>query len=210
MHSPRAGILVALVNFLLIQLLAATKWREMTVSEPVALEIVGALSGLIRTARSYSHMRHEQLGPTGIALAILKRLDQAPSRSGDIACALGVTPSAVSRAVATVESLGYVSRTTDPTDARAHVLSLSRAGKQFLAEQHREHARRVSKVLEGWDDTRALSVLQGLTELDTALTRAVSDMRTGSMPTLTRLTTAFATSAADDSAPPHQNQKAYA
>ncbi len=33
----------------------------MTVSEPVALEIVGALSGLIRTARSYSHLRHEQI-----------------------------------------------------------------------------------------------------------------------------------------------------
>ena len=94
----------------------------MTVSEPVALEIVGALSGLIRTARSYSHLRHEQLGPTGIALAILKRLHEEPSRSGDIACALGVSASAVSRAVATVESFGYIARQPDPVDARASVL----------------------------------------------------------------------------------------
>ena len=133
----------------------------MTVSEPVALEIVGALSGLIRTARTYSHLRHEQLGPTGIALAILKRLHDEPSRSGDIACALGVSASAVSRAVATVESLGYVVRQPDPADARASLLSLTAGGVQFLAEQHREHARRVAAVLDGWDDAKARDVLTG-------------------------------------------------
>ena len=105
----------------------------MTVSEPVALEIVGALSGLIRTARSYSHLRHEQLGPTGIALAILKRLHDEPSRSGDIACALGVSASAVSRAVATVESLGYVVRQPDPADARAWQIRLAPDGAAALS-----------------------------------------------------------------------------
>ena len=183
----------------------------MTVSEPVALEIVGALSGLIRTARSYSHLRHEQLGPTGIALAILKRLHDEPSRSGDIACALGVSASAVSRAVATVESLGYVVRQPDPADARASLLSLTAGGVQFLAEQHREHARRVAAVLDGWDDAKAREVLQGLTELDTALSRTVSDMRRGGIPALSPLTTAFADSVADDTTTnQNENQKAYA
>jgi len=185
----------------------------MTVSEPVALEIVGALSGLIRTARTYSHLRHEQLGPTGITLAILKRLADEPSRSGDIACALGVSASAVSRAVATVESLGYVPRQADPADARASLLSLTSRGEQFLAEQHREHARRVAAVLEGWDDAKARAVLTGLLELDTALGRTVADMRTGGVPTLTALTTAFADSVADEThSNPNQDQdqKAYA
>jgi DNA-binding MarR family transcriptional regulator len=182
----------------------------MSVSEPVALEIVGALSGLVRTARSYAHLRHEQLGPTGIALAILKRLAERPSRSGDIACALAVSPSAVSRAVATVESLRYVARQPDPADARASVLSLTPAGVRFLAEQHREHARRVAAVLDGWDDDKAHAVLQGLTELDTALSRTVADMRAGGIPTLTPLTTAFADSVADDSTTSNQDQKAYA
>jgi DNA-binding MarR family transcriptional regulator len=185
----------------------------MTVSEPVALEIVGALSGLVRTARSYSHLRHEQLGPTGVALAILTRLHDEPSRSGDVACALGVSPSAVSRAVATVESLGYVVRQPDPTDARASLLSLTDRGVQFLAEQHREHGRRVAAVLDGWDDAKAREVLQGLTELDTALSRTVADMRTSGLPALNplthSLTTAFADSVADDT-PTKQNQKAYA
>jgi DNA-binding MarR family transcriptional regulator len=180
----------------------------MTVSEPVAVEIVGALSGLIRTARSYSHLRHEQLGPTGVALAILKQIAHEPRRSGDIACALGVSPSAVSRAVATVQSLGYVTRETDPADARAHVLSLTPAGMRFLADQHREHARRVAAVLEGWDDVKARAVLDGLLELDTALSRTVADMRSG-LPGLSPITIAFADSAADDTSP-NQGQKAYA
>jgi DNA-binding MarR family transcriptional regulator len=181
----------------------------MSVSEPVALEIVGALSGLIRTARSYSHLRHEQLGPTGVALAILKRIADEPSRSGDIAGALGVSPSAVSRAVATVETLGYVARETDPSDARAQVLSLTPGGMRFLADQHREHARRVAAVLDGWDDTKARAVLNGLLELDTALSRTVADMRATGIPALSHLITAFADSVADDITQ-NQDQKAYA
>jgi DNA-binding MarR family transcriptional regulator len=181
----------------------------MSVSEPVALEIVSALSGLVRTARSYAHLRHEQLGPTGIALAILQRLADQSSRSGDIACALGVSPSAVSRAVATVESLGYVARQPDPADGRAHVLSLTPAGVRFLAEQHRERARRVATVLYGWDDAKAHAVLQALIELDTALSRTVADMRAGAIPTLNPLTIAFADSVADDTST-NQDQKAYA
>ncbi|HYQ32278.1 MAG TPA: hypothetical protein VEQ83_03630, partial [Lapillicoccus sp.] len=62
-------------------------------------------------------------------------------------------------------------------------------------------------VLDGWDDTKARQVLHGLAELDTALSRTVADIRTGGMPALSALTTAFADSVADDT---HQNQKAYA
>jgi DNA-binding MarR family transcriptional regulator len=154
----------------------------MTVSEPVALEIVGALSGLVRTARSYSHVRHEQLGATGVTLGVLKRLAQAPARCGDLACALGVSPSAVSRAVATVETLGYVHRTADPADARASLLALTSEGAEELDRQHRAHARLVGAVLASWDDAKALTVLDGIAELDSALARAVAQMRTGGMP----------------------------
>jgi hypothetical protein len=54
------------------------------VSEPVPLAILDALPGLVRTARSSSHLRHEQLGATGVTLAVLKRLAQEPARSGDV------------------------------------------------------------------------------------------------------------------------------
>ena len=68
-------------------------------------------------------------------------------------------------------------------------------------------------MLDGWDDAKAREVLQGLTELDTALSRTVADMRTGGMAALSPLTTAFADSVADDTHQnqhSNQNQKAYA
>lgn len=196
----------------------------MTVSEPVALQIVDALSGLVRTARSYAHVRtqeHEQLGATGVTLGVLKRLAQGPARSGDLACALGVSPSAVSRAVATVEQLGYVRRTADPADARAHLLALTEAGVDELGRQHREHARLVGDVLAGWDDAKAAVVLEGIAELDGALASTVARMRTGALPpafgdlrllpTSPHTPPATADSVADEhGTPPTENEKAYA
>jgi hypothetical protein len=115
----------------------------------------------------------------------------------------------VSRAVATVEALGYVTRQPDPGDARAFLLSLTARGEQFLAEQHREHARLVAAVLESWDDAKARAVLAGLTELDTSLGRTVADMRTGGLPGLTHMTP-LADSVADDTQNQDQDEKAYA
>jgi hypothetical protein len=115
----------------------------------------------------------------------------------------------VSRAVATVEALGYVTRQPDPGDARAFLLSLTARGEQFLAEQHRGHARRVAAVLESWDDAKARAVLAGLTELDTALGRTVADMRTGGIPDLMHMTP-LADSVADDTQTQDQDEKAYA
>ncbi len=195
----------------------------MTVSEPVALEIVDALSGLVRTARSYAHVRHEQLGATGVTLGVLKRLAQGPARAGDLACTLGVSPSAVSRAVATALHLGYVHRTTDPADARAHLLALTAAGTDELDRQHREQARSVGAVLAGWDDTKAAIVLAGIAELDGALAQTVAQMRTGAvpsplahliptlLPSATDTPSATADSVADEhQTTPNQNEKAYA
>ena len=196
----------------------------MTVSEPVALQIVDALSGLVRTARSYAHVRHEQLGATGVTLGVLKRLAQGPARAGDLACALGVSPSAVSRAVATVEQHGYVHRTTDPADARAHLLALTAEGTGELDRQHREHARLVGDVLAGWDDAKATIVLTGIAELDGALALTVAQMRAGGIPpSLTDLSLVTPTPPSTHTSPatadnvadghqttPNQDEKAYA
>lgn len=160
----------------------------MPVSEAAADEVVRAVSGLVRTVRSYAQVHHEQLGPTGLSVAALARLSAAPARSGDLARALGVSPSAVSRAVATLERLGYVRRTPDPVDARAHVVTLSADGRTFLAAQHREHARRVATALDGWDDARARCLLDGLAELDAALSRSIAEIRTRGIPAVSPVT----------------------
>lgn len=68
----------------------------MAVTDEVAVELVSALSSLLRTARTYSHTRHEQLGASGVTLGALKRLSDGAAPPGDVAAHLAVTPSAVS------------------------------------------------------------------------------------------------------------------
>ncbi len=154
----------------------------MAVTEAVAVELVTALSCLVRTARSYSHARHEQLGASGVTFGVLKRLSDGAARLGDVAEHLGVTPSAVSRAVASLESHGYVVRTVDPSDARACSLRLTAAGTDALAVQHRDHARRLAAVLEEWDDASTTQLCDRLGQLDAALNGAVHQMRHGIPP----------------------------
>ncbi len=191
----------------------------MSVSDPVAAQIVAALSGLVRTSRSYAHLRHEQLGATGVTLAVLVRLADGPARPGDLACALGVSASAVSRAVTSLESFGYVTRQPDPSDARAHYLALTDSGAEVLATQRRQHAQLVGGALDGWDDDRARAVLDGIAELDAALARTVAQMRTGGIPTsIAALSPAALATAPDPLLPPDPvvspspdpNPKAYA
>lgn len=170
----------------------------MTVSEPVAVQLVATLSGLVRTSRSYSHLRREQLGATGVTLAVLSRLAEGPARAGDLACALGVSASAVSRAVTSLEGFGYVTRQPDPSDARAHHLALTHTGMRVLAAQKAQHAVLIADVLHDWDDAKARVILEGIAELDAALARTVAQMRTGGIPTTI------------PGLEPTQNEKAYA
>lgn len=152
----------------------------MGVTEPVAVELLTAVSRLLRTARTYSHLRSQQLGPSGVTLGVLTRLGAASARPGDLATQLGVTASAVSRAVSSLEGLGYVARATDPTDARACFLALTDAGTEELGRLRHAQARTVSRLLEDWDDPKALELSTLLGELDTALAGSVLEPRHGS------------------------------
>ncbi len=157
----------------------------MAVSEPVAVELLSSVSRLVRTARSYAHLRNQQLGRTGLPLGILTRL-QAPvavlahpgmTRPGDLATALGVSPSAVSRAVTGLVEAGFVERTADPHDARACTLALTDAGRAELRHLHHEQARAVAAALDGWDDTKAGVLAELLDEFCTGLSGPVLDHR---------------------------------
>ena len=169
----------------------------MTVSEPVAVELLTSVSRLVRTTRSYAHLRNQEFGRTGLPLGILTRLHAPPCaqptqpammRPSDLAIALGVSPSAVSRAVAGLVEAGFVVRTADPHDARACALALTDAGGAELQHLHHEQARAVAAALDGWDDAKAGVLAELLDDLCTGLSRPVPDHRplpsTGLPPTL--------------------------
>ncbi len=140
----------------------------MTVSREQAAELLGALSSLARTLRAQS-IRDRELGGSGTGHALLKTLDRGDTRPGDLALALQVDPSVISRAAAPLEQAGLIERKPDPADARAALLGLTDRGRQRLAALQEVILERLIATLHDWsdDDIRVAGAL--LTRLDDAL-----------------------------------------
>lgn len=69
--------------------------------------------------------------------AVLLHLSRAPEgqlRRVDLAAALGLTPSAVTRTLIPLEKIGLVARERDPRDARVGYAVLTKAGERILKE----------------------------------------------------------------------------
>jgi len=76
--------------------------------------------------------------------------DEGPQRLGAIATAFRLDPSTVTRQAQTVVTLGFAEKTTDPSDRRATVLSLTEQGTAAI-DQTRGHRRRMLEgILADW------------------------------------------------------------
>lgn len=96
---------------------------------------------LVRAAATVSRRFDGRLGGFhGISFsdfALLLQLRRAPQsrlRRVDLAEQLGLTASAVTRALLPLEKIGLVSRKLDPNDARVGYASLTAAGRRVLDE----------------------------------------------------------------------------
>ena len=129
-------------------------------------ELLDSLSNVIRTSRALSHRSRPSYGFSGTPLGILKVLGAGDARAGDLAGALQVAPSVVSRALVPLEQSQLVERRPDPHDARAARLGLTDAGRQRLAKVRDETVGRFAPMLDGWDcaDIDALAHLLGRLE----------------------------------------------
>ncbi|MER6734404.1 MarR family winged helix-turn-helix transcriptional regulator [Streptomyces puniciscabiei] len=100
----------------------------------VTLRLVRAQAALVRRFDSRLDGLH------GVSLAdftLLLRLSQAPGgrmRRVDLAEALGVTASGVTRGLAPLERIGLVTREADARDARVAYASLTGTGRRRLRE----------------------------------------------------------------------------
>ncbi len=65
-------------------------------------------------------------------LRVLRALDEAPTRGGELARRWGLTPSSITLLVDELASAGLVARRADPDDRRAVVLELTAAGRNEL------------------------------------------------------------------------------
>ncbi len=147
-----------------------------------AAALLSAVIDLVRTSRSVGHRRTQALGPSGTPYAALKCLSQRDARPGDLATALGVSPSVISRALVPLEQAGLVERRHDAGDARAWVLTLSDLGRQTLEEQHAEHIRLFVDAVADWDDEEIRTATTALTRVEKVIARQGDAFRTAPNP----------------------------
>jgi DNA-binding MarR family transcriptional regulator len=83
--------------------------------------------------------------------AVLGRLDLlGPVRLTDLAHALGLDPSSVSRQVTALERRGWVAREKDPSDLRAQRLHLTEQGRAVTSHLRHARAEALAQLTPGW------------------------------------------------------------
>ena len=78
--------------------------------------------------------------------------DRGPVRFTELAKALWLDKSTVTRQVTTLEQLGFVERTPDPSDGRAALLGLTETGRDMLSRSRQARREGTSEVLSAWED----------------------------------------------------------
>ena len=127
--------------------------------------LVRGLKDLNAHAIAASGLRIEPAG-----MHVLGRLATlGPVRLTELAAALGLDPSSVSRQVTAVERAGYVVREADPDDGRATRLVLTEKGHRAVDLVQAKRAQALTVLTPGWTAT-------DLEELATRLARLNTDL----------------------------------
>lgn len=115
-------------------------------------------------------------GELGVAQTGVLRFvgDAGESRASDIAAKLGVGASALSRQVSDLTDLGMLVRRPDPADGRAHLISLSANGEEFLANIERRRTQTLQEILSGWSEDEACAAARSVENLTAALRSALA------------------------------------
>jgi DNA-binding MarR family transcriptional regulator len=140
----------------------------MAIGHDAAEELFGSLSRLLRSTRGLSH-RNRELGATGTTLGVLKTLLLGDARPGDLAAALHVVPSVMSRTIGPLELDGLVERKPDPADARASLIGLTELGRQRLDAVQQVYVHQLRQTFASWTDDEAEQASRLLDRLEHSL-----------------------------------------
>lgn len=128
--------------------------------------LVRGLKDLNNAAIAASGLRLEAAG-----VHVLGRLSLlGPVRLTELAAALGLDPSSVSRQVSAVERAGFVRREPDPSDGRATRLVLTDKGRAAAASVQEKRAQALEVLTPGWSDTDLERLARQLARLNNDLT----------------------------------------
>ena len=119
--------------------------------EPLPLEVIRAASDLralvgrlSRRLRQTSIVGEMTLSQASV-LSLLER--EGPATSGVLATRERISPQSMGAILFSLEALGLVLRTPDPTDGRCIVISLSEAGLQAVHGARRQREEQLARAL---------------------------------------------------------------
>lgn len=109
--------------------------------------------------------RDEDLSlPEFLALSMLSGIDSQHARMSELAVTASLSPSHMSRIVSRLESEGFVSRSMDPEDRRAVIVSLTGLGQAKLDTARPAHTRMLRSLLFDRLSSDQLAALVGIAE----------------------------------------------
>ena len=119
--------------------------------EPIPLEVTrtagelrALLGRLTRRLRQTSVVGEISLSQASV-LSLLER--EGPASPGILATRERISPQSMGTILFSLDELGLISRTPDPTDRRSLVISLTEAGLQAVQGARRQREERLARVL---------------------------------------------------------------
>jgi len=119
--------------------------------EPLSPEVsrtageLRALLGRLSRRLRQTSVAGELTLPQASVLSLLER--EGPATPGALATKERITPQSMGTILVSLEELGLVSRTPDPTDGRRLVISLTEAGRQVILGARRQKEERLAQAL---------------------------------------------------------------
>ena len=134
-----------------------------TRTQPSLDELAGVVERLVTWLRRSTAVP----GYSVTSRLTLARLQaDGPARISDLARLEGVTQPAMTGLVNRLETEGLVTRTADPTDARAALVALTDPGRAFVETRRAERSRVLASRVERLSDADRAAILAALPALD--------------------------------------------
>ena len=92
-----------------------------------------------------------------------------PLRASELADRALLDLSTVSRHLSALESDGYITRTPDPADGRAHLLAVTKSGQKLVREARAQRLAMLADALKGWSDADRSDLIRLIRQLADSL-----------------------------------------
>jgi DNA-binding MarR family transcriptional regulator len=128
-----------------------TTAEELRVADEIGGQLV-RLVRLIERVQAQYQAEHPDAVDRATYLLLVHLVKDGPRRAGALAEAVHSDPSTVSRQVAHLVELGFVTRVADPVDGRATLLVATDEGRRVFEENHRLRMHRIAELIADWPD----------------------------------------------------------